>query len=609
MAEVPRAPLNLRAARRSLQGIAGCEVLDDWSYSKQLHRWVLRCRLTISASNHLVPAATDWFVAASPSYPWGALTFFPSKEGGLAATFPHQNFNGPGSKERPWRDGDICLHPGLRVLGRHGFNTEPFESNNRLRWRVSRALDWLRAADAGTLVQPGDPFELPQFPGAADSRTLLTFDEGGESFRAWQATEQQIGTAELTPVRRKGDVYAVTEFCSLSGVRLWRPSWPLNSPFKCRPEDTAIWLRLADVPVLEPWRAPATWGELRAACEQQGIDLDQLLKPLLATLRDGRPHRLLIGFPIPNAIGGTVSQLHWQAIELPTVSHGSQTRRGFRPQRQGQWLRDRRQLLRDEQEIQWVETENWSRDRLISRGRLSGTLATSHALLIGAGALGSTVAELLVRAGVTRLTVLDHDHLEAGNLCRHTLLMSELRESKANALAVRLSGVNPHVEVDSLDGRFPPALTSVRESLRACDLVIDCSADDGVLHELARYPWGSTRRFASLSLGFGAKRLFCYTTTAGAFPSGQYRKAIQPWLEREQDESRDSEPIRPGAGCWHPIFPARADDVWLLGAAAVKYLDHVFPALGLGSRLTVFEQQYDDGFSGIRRVIEEGAHE
>ena len=48
-------------------------------------------------------------------------------------------------------------------------------------------------------------------------------------------------------------------------------------------------------------------------------------------------------------------------------------------------------------------------------------LAQAHVALVGAGALGSTIADLLVRAGIGRLTLIDRDYVELHNLQRQTL--------------------------------------------------------------------------------------------------------------------------------------------------------------------------------------------
>ncbi|MEO0716270.1 MAG: ThiF family adenylyltransferase, partial [Planctomycetota bacterium] len=56
-------------------------------------------------------------------------------------------------------------------------------------------------------------------------------------------------------------------------------------------------------------------------------------------------------------------------------------------------------------------------------------LAASHAAVVGVGALGCTSADLLVRAGVGRVTLIDRDIVETTNLQRQTLYT----EADANA--------------------------------------------------------------------------------------------------------------------------------------------------------------------------------
>lgn len=48
-----------------------------------------------------------------------------------------------------------------------------------------------------------------------------------------------------------------------------------------------------------------------------------------------------------------------------------------------------------------------------------------HVLIIGAGALGSGSAEVLTRAGVGRITIVDRDYVEASNLQRQQLYTEE----------------------------------------------------------------------------------------------------------------------------------------------------------------------------------------
>jgi molybdopterin-synthase adenylyltransferase len=77
-------------------------------------------------------------------------------------------------------------------------------------------------------------------------------------------------------------------------------------------------------------------------------------------------------------------------------------------------------------------------------------IGESHVLLIGCGALGSVVAEILVRAGVGRLTVIDRDYIDESNLQRQSLFTeSDCRNGLPKAIAAtnRLREINSQVEV------------------------------------------------------------------------------------------------------------------------------------------------------------------
>src|SRR5438552_3919988 len=103
-----KAPLSLRAARRSLRNLPGVEILGDWTVVGSL--WALPCRLHISVSRgSLVPASTDWFVVSGTDYPWDKLKIYPAKQNGIIATFPHQAFNEEGAVDEPYRSGALCL--------------------------------------------------------------------------------------------------------------------------------------------------------------------------------------------------------------------------------------------------------------------------------------------------------------------------------------------------------------------------------------------------------------------------------------------------------------------------------------------------------------------
>jgi molybdopterin/thiamine biosynthesis adenylyltransferase/rhodanese-related sulfurtransferase len=101
-------------------------------------------------------------------------------------------------------------------------------------------------------------------------------------------------------------------------------------------------------------------------------------------------------------------------------------------------------------------------------------LAAAHALVVGAGGLGVPVLQYLAGAGVGRITVVDPDAVERGNLHRQTLYGERsLGSAKATAAAMALADLNPEVAVDPVVGRLDPF--SAPALVRPADLVLDCA--------------------------------------------------------------------------------------------------------------------------------------
>ncbi len=101
-------------------------------------------------------------------------------------------------------------------------------------------------------------------------------------------------------------------------------------------------------------------------------------------------------------------------------------------------------------------------------------LLQSHALVIGAGGLGSPVALYLGTAGVGRLTLVDHDTVDLTNLQRqiaHSL--ARVGQPKAESARASIAALNPDVQVHAVSQRADAAWLA--EAVAAADVVLDCS--------------------------------------------------------------------------------------------------------------------------------------
>jgi molybdopterin/thiamine biosynthesis adenylyltransferase len=101
-------------------------------------------------------------------------------------------------------------------------------------------------------------------------------------------------------------------------------------------------------------------------------------------------------------------------------------------------------------------------------------LRQARVLQVGCGALGSVLAETLVRAGVGHLTIADRDYVELGNLQRQTLFDEQdasAGRAKAAAAQARLGRLNSEVEVRGLV--LDVWLENVDALVQDADLVLD----------------------------------------------------------------------------------------------------------------------------------------
>ncbi|WP_204247013.1 tRNA threonylcarbamoyladenosine dehydratase [Bacteroides sp. An51A] len=98
----------------------------------------------------------------------------------------------------------------------------------------------------------------------------------------------------------------------------------------------------------------------------------------------------------------------------------------------------------------------------------TGRLRRAHVLVVGLGGVGAYAAEMLCRAGVGQLTLVDADTVQPSNINRQLpALHSTLGQTKAEVLAVRFRDINPDIQLKVLpvylkDEAIPALLDSAR---------------------------------------------------------------------------------------------------------------------------------------------------
>jgi molybdopterin-synthase adenylyltransferase len=142
--------------------------------------------------------------------------------------------------------------------------------------------------------------------------------------------------------------------------------------------------------------------------------------------------------------------------------------------------------------------ERYSRQILFAGIGESGQrrLLASRVAIVGCGALGTVLANLLVRAGIGRIRIIDRDFVEPSNLQRQTLFdESDARDSLPKAIAAerRLRSINSSIAIEGIVADLGPK--NAEDLLSAHDLILDGTDNFETRHLLndvavkLRTPW------------------------------------------------------------------------------------------------------------------------
>lgn len=112
-------------------------------------------------------------------------------------------------------------------------------------------------------------------------------------------------------------------------------------------------------------------------------------------------------------------------------------------------------------------------------------LLASHALVVGAGGLGSPVCLYLAASGVGRITLCDHDRVDLTNLQRQIVHHTgSIGLPKVTSAQETLARINPQVKVETLAERAAGEL--LQDLVAAADIVVDATDNFATRHAINR---------------------------------------------------------------------------------------------------------------------------
>lgn len=117
-------------------------------------------------------------------------------------------------------------------------------------------------------------------------------------------------------------------------------------------------------------------------------------------------------------------------------------------------------------------------------------LFAKRVLMIGAGSLGSEVAQLLAKSGIGAISIIDPEILDFANVGRHALGVSEVGSWKAKALAERLRRGYPHMRsLEHFEEQWQDLHDRQPDFFHNVDLIVSTAGSwlvEGRLNQVAR---------------------------------------------------------------------------------------------------------------------------
>ena len=120
--------------------------------------------------------------------------------------------------------------------------------------------------------------------------------------------------------------------------------------------------------------------------------------------------------------------------------------------------------------------DRYSRQIVLKNIGLKGQkkISLSRVFIVGAGGLGCPIADLLCRAGVGEIGLIDHDKISLSNLNRQTLFdTSDINKYKVETLKRKLKKINPLVKVNIFRKKISEK--NINSLISKYDVIVDAS--------------------------------------------------------------------------------------------------------------------------------------
>lgn len=224
--------------------------------------------------------------------------------------------------------------------------------------------------------------------------------------------------------------------------------------------------------------------------------------------------------------------------------------------------------------VEWCSVDEAREEITIGRdaGSAASWVKQKRVLLLGCGALGSYMADCLVRAGVGAITLVDRDLVSVGVLARQLFTDVDVGKFKVEATRDRLQGIAPNCDITASVGNLKHGVLVTHG--RDFDLIIDATASRAVSEvlekELQAVPVAPPILVTSVSAKAEIGRVIIRAQNASGGPKSIIRNAqlkcySEPALSTLASafwpKPGDIELFQPEPGCSEPTFQGSGADL------------------------------------------------
>ena len=200
-------------------------------------------------------------------------------------------------------------------------------------------------------------------------------------------------------------------------------------------------------------------------------------------------------------------------------------------------------------------------------------------IILGCGAIGGQVAEHLVRAGVSHITLVDKNCVNPGILVRQNFERDDISFLKSEALEKRLKRINSEVEIDAKNINILKATEDMKVWLSQFDVVFDLTASLQIRTRLEEICCGLEKKAVLASMMVSARAEFAALAIAGPNYSGatldilrrlglsaMNRGNLEVYKKAFWSPEFGKGTFQPEPGCSAPTFVGSSADISSLSA-------------------------------------------